>query len=519
MASALDSGLSKLGQDLLLRSKAVSDAVVTYVVDERYRELRALDIAAAILTAATVYLSLLVLYRLLFSPIARFPGPKLAAATEWYEFYYQLVQNGQWGRQVDRLHDQYGPIVRITPWQLSIRDSSFYSQLYVAGSTRRTDMWARGREGSGFQNSHHLSVPHDLHRQRRKHLDTFFSRQGINRTEGMVADAARQLANRLEALKGTGAVVQLDDAFSALTGDIIAHVACGASPGLLEHPEFSPECVMNLIPSSVMERLYPQGISNLMVGKMGMVYIEKIKKELDENPNAKDTQVSVFHHLLTSDIPESERSTSRLLAESMVLIIAGTFTSAHTLSMIVYHALTNPKIEKRLRNDLKDVMAGYPGKSPRWADLEKVPYLQATIKEALRLYGLIGDVARCSPDVALQYKQWTIPKHTPVGMSINHLHTEASVFASPHTFSPERWLGNYNPQMDKNFVPFTKGSRSCLGVNLAYAELYLTTALLFRPGGPKLQLYQTDESDVRITRDVVIGLPASESRGVRVSVN
>lgn len=57
----------------------------------------------------------------------------------------------------------------------------------------------------------------------------------------MVADAARQLANRLEALKGTGAVVQLDDAFSALTGDIIAHVACGASPGLLEHPEFSPE--------------------------------------------------------------------------------------------------------------------------------------------------------------------------------------------------------------------------------------------------------------------------------------
>lgn len=108
MSSALDSGLSKLGQDLLLRFKAISHALVTYIADERYRELRALDVAAAVLTAATVYLSLLVLYRLLFSPIARFPGPKLAAATEWYEFYYQLVQNGQWGRQVDRLHDQYG---------------------------------------------------------------------------------------------------------------------------------------------------------------------------------------------------------------------------------------------------------------------------------------------------------------------------------------------------------------------------------------------------------------------------
>ncbi|KAI4204461.1 MAG: hypothetical protein LQ350_001218 [Teloschistes chrysophthalmus] len=268
-----------------------------------------------------------------------------------------------------------------------------------------------------------------------------------------------------------------------------------------------------------MERLYPQGISNLMVGKMGMEYIEKIKKELDENPSAKDTQVSVFHHLLTSDIPESERSTSRLLAESMVLIIAGTFTSAHTLSMIVYHALSNPKIEKRLRNDLKDVMAGYPGQMPRWADLEKVPYLQATIKEALRLYGLVGDVARCSPDVALQYKEWTIPKHTPVGMSINNLHTDPTVFPSPHTFSPERWFPpNHNPEMDKYYVPFTKGSRSCLGVNLAYAELYLTTAMVFRPGAPRLQLFETGEEDVRIVRDVVIGLPKAESRGVRVRV-
>lgn len=48
------------------------------------------------------------------------------------------------------IHEK-GPIVRITPWQLSIRDPSYYNQLYVAGSTRRTDMWARGREGSGFQ--------------------------------------------------------------------------------------------------------------------------------------------------------------------------------------------------------------------------------------------------------------------------------------------------------------------------------------------------------------------------------
>jgi hypothetical protein len=47
----------------------------------------------------------LVVYRLFLSPISRFPGPKLAATTEWYEFYFQLVKDGQWGNQVKRMHD------------------------------------------------------------------------------------------------------------------------------------------------------------------------------------------------------------------------------------------------------------------------------------------------------------------------------------------------------------------------------------------------------------------------------
>lgn len=51
------------------------------------------------------------------------------------------------------------------------------------------------------------------------------------------------------------------------------------------------------------------------------------------------------------------------------------------------------------------------------------------------------------------------------------------------------------------------------------AELYLATAILFRPDGPKLSLSETDEGDVKWVRDFIIGLPKRGSRGVRVAVN
>jgi len=125
--------------------------------------------------------------------------------------------------------------------------------------------------------------------------------------------------------------------------------------------------------------------SALMTYEMGREYIKKTKQriqqeDLDSNPS----KLSVFHHLLTSNIPESEKSTSRLQAEAMVILIAGTFTGAHILAMIVYHALSDPSIERRLREELKVTMSSYPTRTPRVADLEGIPYLQACIKEALR---------------------------------------------------------------------------------------------------------------------------------------
>lgn len=61
-----------------------------------------------ILAAVIVYYGTLVFYRLFLHPLARFPGPRLAAISRWYEAYYDVLQGGQYTRKIAELHKTYG---------------------------------------------------------------------------------------------------------------------------------------------------------------------------------------------------------------------------------------------------------------------------------------------------------------------------------------------------------------------------------------------------------------------------
>ena len=95
-------------------------------------------------------------------------------------------------------------------------------------------------------------------------------------------------------------------------------------------------------------------------------------------------------------------------------------------------------------------------------------------------------------------------------------HTDPAVYEDPFVFRPERWLGEVTPQMNRNLVPFSRGSRNCIGMHLAYAEVTLMLAALFRPGAPKMELFETDESDVVAAHDFIVPLPRLDSKGIRV---
>ena len=65
-------------------------------------------LVVALLGIGSIWRAFLAVYRLCFHPLARFPGPKLAGLSKWYEFYYEIVRKGQFTLQIDELHRKYG---------------------------------------------------------------------------------------------------------------------------------------------------------------------------------------------------------------------------------------------------------------------------------------------------------------------------------------------------------------------------------------------------------------------------
>lgn len=142
----------------------------------------------------------------------------------------------------------------------------------------------------------------------------------------------------------------------------------------------------NLALSKSKQHLTPKKLDpdSYPVSQFSETRIKAIKTEIAERKGDGEQGFSIFHQLLRSNLPESEKATARLNSEAFVLLAAGTISTATTLSLITYYVLENTEIHRRLLQELSEVMKDYPVTSPSWAELEKLPFLTGCVKEGLR---------------------------------------------------------------------------------------------------------------------------------------
>lgn len=117
------------------------------------------------------------------------------------------------------MHDQYGPIVRINPCEIHIRESDFYETLYASGGpSRKRDKWAWDTVGAaGVADSALSTVNHDRHRMRRGAIAPFFSMQNVQKLQPIIQAKVGILRRRLVERWGNPEPINVSHAFSALT--------------------------------------------------------------------------------------------------------------------------------------------------------------------------------------------------------------------------------------------------------------------------------------------------------------
>lgn len=104
------------------------------------------------------------------------------------------------------------------------------------------------------------------------------------------------------------------------------------------------------------------------------------------------------------------------------------------------------------------------------------------------------------------------------------VHLNPDIFADPLSFRPERFIEN--PQLKRYLMTFSQGSRQCLGMQLAYTEIYLLLSEIWRRFGSKedhgedgwWELWETDRSDTDMASDRFVPYPRADSKGIRIKV-
>ncbi|KAF4498127.1 trichodiene oxygenase [Fusarium agapanthi] len=201
-------------------------------------ELNTRTLLAVAASLIALHITYTVICRLYLSPLAKIPGPRLAAITFFYEFYYDVIKRGKFLWKIQDLHRQYGPIVRINPYEVHINDDGLYDEIYASGPHHPRN---KVRFMSTHDESMFDSYAAETHRVRRAAMSGSFSKQSIRALEPQILQTIHQLAGRMSSLRESGEAVNLKALYSGLTMDVIAQHCFGESMDNMKQDQFGKE--------------------------------------------------------------------------------------------------------------------------------------------------------------------------------------------------------------------------------------------------------------------------------------
>jgi cytochrome P450 len=190
---------------------------------------------------------------------------------------------------------------------------------------------------------------------------------------------------------------------------------------------------------------------------------------------------TIYHRLMDAEAYRNKTvpSPGSLYEEAQALMFGGADTVGNTLMVGTHRLLQHPEKLQKLKEEIFKAWPALEDK-PRLRDLESLPYLNAVIKESLRLSsGVVSGLLRVVPPNGATIAGVAVPPEvivvqqirgvrmtnkpqTIVSCGSTFVHYNATIFPEPDKFIPERWLESN--ELDNWLVAFSRGPRGCLGI-------------------------------------------------------
>jgi len=171
--------------------------------------------------------------------------------------------------------------------------------------------------------------------------------------------------------------------------------------------------------------------------------------------------------------------------------------------MFLYCMATHPQYQKLVQEELDEVF-GDSDRECTTNDASKMKYLECCIKESMRLYTTVPNIARKISE-EVEINGYKVPAGTSVCIQMFYLHRNPEYFPDPLTYNPERFRPeNCIGRHPFAFIPFSAGPRNCIGQKFAILEAKVIISALLRKFNFS---YNLDRKPLNISADLVLNFP------------
>ncbi|KAM0467976.1 hypothetical protein ACHAP7_011416, partial [Fusarium lateritium] len=417
--------------------------------------------------------------------LSSLPGPWYTRLTGIPLFYARAVGTSR--NHLRDIHKRYGPVVRVGPKEVSINSVDGYYKVHGVGSRC---IKAPVFDSIRFSHSPMLFTMRDprLHAQRKRILGRGFTAMREEQETKIHRLAKLAVANiKKEVDEGRSDVYKW---WRCLAVDVISEMALGKPFELLQSggqdlPVY--KALGNAGPSVILQVLLPNWLLSLTkwspitwlrdVGQVTEIIFNRVTTALREVRLSSTCGPSVVGHILSQDKTSKKPALNddELGSEVAMMLVAGSDSTAATLTYATWEIIRDPELRRKVEDEVATLGSDFTTK-----DVESLPLLSSVLEEALRMYNPAAAlVERLVPPGGISVHDWDIPSGTMVyttGWLISRLE---EVFPSPDTFDAYRFM-NPSAEQKKAHVPFSIGSRSCIGMHLARMEILVTLAMFFR---------------------------------------